>query len=541
MMSWRSSLFLLCCLLSCFLFACATGTRRGECPAGNSVCFGSCVDLTTSTSHCGSCGTACEAGEVCSAGFCGVGCPAGQMDCGGACVDTNADPTHCGACGNACPSDQVCSAGACSSECRLGEAACGGFCVDTSSNPEHCGDCGAACPVPAGSVAMCTGGICGSSCETGFDDCDANPSNGCEVEVATDAMNCGMCGTVCPDGDGGVGACSAGVCGFTCAPGLGDCDGDLTTVCETDVTSDVGNCGMCANACPAAANATATCMASACGSSCDTGWDDCDADPTNGCETDVSDDESNCGGCGVSCDPGVMCTGGSCGVSCYTGTARILVYGPGGTAGSSMIGGGAIITVATDAMWRTLTTADFGMYDIIFIGGSGCSGTLATVHGTAEDTVAAWGPAVTGRVLLDSGDPDLHGGAAAIAYYQAAVSWLKELGRNADGGRTSLYFSYGCALFNAPGYSAGTRGAPENFSSVFGTPINGARENPCTSVTRTPTGTSHPVLTSVSGFWGCPFHGAFPMVPPEFDTLVTANATGNAVMLAREATVSCTP
>ncbi len=519
----------------------ATDTGGGGCPAPATLCGSACADLMTSAANCGSCGNACDPGQLCSGGVCGAGCPGTQMSCDGACIDVNADPMNCGGCGNACPSGQVCSRGACASDCATGETACGGACIDTGSDPANCGGCAVACPVPAGSVAACMGGVCSSTCDAMHADCDGDATNGCEVDISADAMNCGACATVCPDEDGGVGACSAGVCGLMCTAGLGDCDGDTMTGCETDVTSDTMNCGMCGNACAAPANATASCTGSACGFTCDTGWADCDMDPTNGCEMDVSSDESNCGGCGVTCDPGVMCTGGSCGVSCYTGTPRILVYSPGGTTATTSLGAGATVTVVTEAMWRTLTTADFGMYDIIWIGGASCSGSLDATFGPLEDTIAAWGPAVTGRVLVFAGDPDYHGGAAANAFFQSAANWLKELGRNADGGRTSLYFSYGCSFYNSPGYSAAIHGSPENMTSVFGTPISGSYENPCASVTRTAVGTSHPVLSGVAGFWSCPFHGAFATHPTDFDVLVTADTSGYPVMMARDATVTCTP
>jgi hypothetical protein len=44
--------------------------------------------------------------------------------------------------------------------------------------------------------------------------------------------------------------CNAGACGYdTCTPNYGDCDNDKTNGCETDVTSDNANCGKCNNPC----------------------------------------------------------------------------------------------------------------------------------------------------------------------------------------------------------------------------------------------------------------------------------------------------
>jgi predicted small lipoprotein YifL len=47
-------------------------------------------------------------------------CPVGDARCGERCVDLSADPAHCGACGRACEAGQVCTAGACRAQCREG-------------------------------------------------------------------------------------------------------------------------------------------------------------------------------------------------------------------------------------------------------------------------------------------------------------------------------------------------------------------------------------------------------------------------------------
>src|SRR5690606_7643643 len=54
---------------------------------------------------------------------------------------------------------------------------------------------------------------------------------------------------------------------------------------------------------------TATCLGGRC---CMAGYRDCDADPTNSCETDVMTDELNCGTCGMTCAAGESCYGGAC-------------------------------------------------------------------------------------------------------------------------------------------------------------------------------------------------------------------------------------
>ena len=55
---------------------------------------------------------------------------------------------------------------------------------------------------------MCGGGGGGNNCNLpGFVDCDRNPVNGCEANVASDPNNCGACGVVCLNKKCVAGAC----------------------------------------------------------------------------------------------------------------------------------------------------------------------------------------------------------------------------------------------------------------------------------------------------------------------------------------------
>ena len=119
----------------------------------------------------------------------------------------------------------------------------------------NCGPCN-----PPNGVGQCIGNVCVlAGCNPGFDDCDGKVPNGCEVNVMTDAANCGLCGKRLPGR-----ACQAGMCG-----GGGN------------------NCNR-------------------------VGFGDCDRNPGNGCETDLMSDPTNCGACGVPCANGQKCAQGVC-------------------------------------------------------------------------------------------------------------------------------------------------------------------------------------------------------------------------------------
>ncbi|RME19351.1 MAG: hypothetical protein D6806_18445, partial [Deltaproteobacteria bacterium] len=76
-------------------------------------------------------------------------------------------------------------------------------------------------------------------CEEGFSDCDGDEPNGCEINLNTDAANCGSCGFSCGDNA----HCNGGSC--ECAMNRGDCNASWDDGCEVDFLSDSKNCGSC--------------------------------------------------------------------------------------------------------------------------------------------------------------------------------------------------------------------------------------------------------------------------------------------------------
>lgn len=84
-----------------------------------------------------------------------VACPQGHVACGTTCSNPQSDPFNCGSCGTACGAGLVCSLGACSDSCAAGLAVCGAACEDVLTSPYNCGACGNVC---AGGV--CAGGVC---------------------------------------------------------------------------------------------------------------------------------------------------------------------------------------------------------------------------------------------------------------------------------------------------------------------------------------------------------------------------------------------
>lgn len=87
---------------------------------------------------------------------------------------------------------------------------CGEAPVDLSTDVKNCGACKRVCAGGAHSVPSCAAGTCVLACDAGFADCNGQPADGCEVELAKDVKSCGACGRACT-ACGGT-ACVDGVC-----------------------------------------------------------------------------------------------------------------------------------------------------------------------------------------------------------------------------------------------------------------------------------------------------------------------------------------
>jgi hypothetical protein len=161
---------------------------QGSCPSGQTVCNGTCVNMSTDPKNCGKCGNTCASGS-CESGVC-AGCPSGQTVCNDTCVNINTDPKNCGKCGNICASGS-CENGICAA-CPSGQTVCNDTCVDISTDPNNCGKCGNTC-APGES---CLNGVCACS-PTIFSEGAPEVVNSGTVAFAASVTTCGTSGNVC--------------------------------------------------------------------------------------------------------------------------------------------------------------------------------------------------------------------------------------------------------------------------------------------------------------------------------------------------------
>lgn len=333
-------------------YCCKAGDAPCAGMCGGAVCNGQCVpDLRYNQNHCGICGNVCAAGQTC---------------CGGQCVSAlRSNPDHCGACGNSCGLFGTCCngqcfnlqtdkehCGTCSHACPSGgqHRCCSGQCRDIQTENSNCGACDILCPngkdcckdYQSGRIASCVDlqtdnancGMCGNNCPPNATGQQWTCCGGTCAELQADVLNCGSCSKRCPFPK----ICIRGQCG--CPPWLKPCPSAVGGCCDagqeccngvcTSTQTDRDNCGRCGYKCSRGQFNNITCVGGKC--VCPPDWVACTHstggiwsccppnlkccnNPGNAGCMDLMTDNTNCGGCGISCftpDGSRTCQGGVC-------------------------------------------------------------------------------------------------------------------------------------------------------------------------------------------------------------------------------------
>jgi hypothetical protein len=327
-----------------------------SCENGNCACLAQtcpmvdgglgCYDTTSDFVNCGGCVFAgdtnahtCVVGQACINSQCQ--CAPGYTPCAplamsdggdaGYCADTTSNKENCGSCGNACPHDQKCvqptpgANGTCICDVTEPDGGdlipCASGCVHSSSDPRNCGMCSVLCD-----TGICNAGVCQCDPDAGIFQCSTNKC----ANVVSDVKNCGFCGNDCTQG---------GVLGppnfpeIVCLNGKCLCQGGQRDICATDAgpfpvlacidtTADPANCGGCGllvdgggpypdGALPPSpficSGVKDTCIGGNCNCPgnevyCASGTYTPDAGTNDaGVCLNVSNDATNCGGCGNVC------------------------------------------------------------------------------------------------------------------------------------------------------------------------------------------------------------------------------------------------
>lgn len=149
----------------------------------------------------------------------------------------------------------------------------------------------------------------GAGCGAGKKECGGDCVSIDDPVTSCGAESCDPCPT-----PHAVAQCANQQCAVAqCVGSWRDCDHTQENGCESESTSDQHNCGSCGHECVAPGATLGACLNGACSlGKCDQGHSNCDGSPANGCEIDRLNDDANCGYCGHACGSGETCDFGNC-------------------------------------------------------------------------------------------------------------------------------------------------------------------------------------------------------------------------------------
>jgi hypothetical protein len=206
-------------------------------------------------------------------------------------------------------------------ECESGKTACVDSCVDLQSDTLNCGKCGTTCPTGQ----ACVAGACAATCPGNNLLCTKDGGASICVNPKTDNANCGKCGTTCGAGQVCYGAQCSGTCGDS-KSGETLCGGDAGSPYCATLAADDNNCGQCGKACTSGQ----ICVSGVCQNTCNGSQTQCGGDGGASYCADLQTDNANCGACGKPCaNPLDSCVGGTCTSAC--GPTQTLCSGDAGS------------------------------------------------------------------------------------------------------------------------------------------------------------------------------------------------------------------
>jgi len=204
----------------------------------------------------------------------------------------------------------------------------------------------------------------------------------------------------------------------------------------------------------------------------------------------------------------------------------ILIYGPSlfgspNNEATLAAAAGHNVTVADEATWSKMTTAQFAAYHAIVFGDPTCQETPEPTLTAAQNNKATWSPVVRGNMVVIGTDPVNH-----QSQGQANQLTTNAINFAASGAVTGLYMSLSCYYFEA---SANT---PVDVLSEFGNfqvqgqfapPFDGC-PNDVTIVAP-----GHPVVQGIAKAgldnWNCSIHEAFDTFPAPLGVVVRDTPT----------------
>jgi len=180
---------------------------------------------------------------------------------------------------------------------------------------------------------------------------------------------------------------------------------------------------------------------------------------------------------------------------------------------------GKVPELINGAGWSAKTTADFAAYDAIVLGDRRCSGVGDVAAADANTSV--WGPAVTGKVLINGTDPVYHyyaGKPGGDTLVSSGIAFAVS-----DPGKTGAYISLSCyyhsASPNTPVTVLNGLAGPAAFTVKSAACYNDAH---IVATSPALTGLTDASLSN----WYCSVHEEFDKWPASFEVLAIARGSG---------------
>ncbi|MGH7281156.1 MAG: hypothetical protein ACRELY_06520 [Polyangiaceae bacterium] len=240
-------------------------TETGPCAPSQKVCVGACYGQSDPSVGCSGECTACVApphaqaacalssgSEACSMGACNPQYGDCDLTSADGCETHTTTSAHCGSCGTDCLQDycEYQSGGyVCSATCDVPNVICeddaGVECADLQTDNEHCGNCQISCAVSNGS-GTCKTGICDISCSSNYFLCNGACSLPSDFSCGASCLPCSV-GNTC---DTSIGSPTYGQCVLS-TEGQQACtdkqcklaDGGCVTV-DMTTSPNCGGCGV---------------------------------------------------------------------------------------------------------------------------------------------------------------------------------------------------------------------------------------------------------------------------------------------------------
>ena len=276
-------------------------TLADECTAGE--CGGETKDCSAATG-----------GDPCLKGVC---LPDSEPDPGTCVAQAVEDDESCED-GLFCTENDSCTAGQCGGDavvcdlvpCNLTECTEEAQGCTSVADPDQVGDFCEDGKICSSDTICQANGACSGGWLTSPQDCWDQLAGGNQC-MAGECLEPGGCqlsglmnGTPC-ELQNATAECQKTVCEFVeCQQGFDNCNEDDTDGCESEVLEDPDNCGQCGQKC-SLEHAIADCSNGQCEiEECLDGYSHCDEILDNGCETVTSDNMEHCGGCDQPCKEG---------------------------------------------------------------------------------------------------------------------------------------------------------------------------------------------------------------------------------------------